>query len=440
MRSYSGLLLAMIIILYTSACNKKPEQVGLGLQPVSAALSVEFSDTSGLISYSVREDSVRTDINVLQTGMVGHMMDDVFGQTTAEIFSQFRLSENDHDFGEEPVFDSLVLKLAYSGFYGDSLGEQRVKVFRLSEDMDPDTSYYSNQMIAWDEEILADTIFVPRPSDSLTIDGNAMPAHLRIKLKNSFGEDIINAGTEKFADNEAWLEYMKGLRITAEPVGGEGGIMLFDMFAANSEMRIYYKSSDFEDTLSFSFKSNSNCATFTAFDHNDYVDASPELQAQIKTPFDTAAGQHMFYLQSMGGVKATLRLPNIKDYFTDGSPVAINEAKLTFHVYDDGSELAPPPQLAIAMIDEEGDYVPLPDATESSGYYGGGISDGDNAYFFRISRFMQQVLTGETPNYPLVLIISGASFRANRLILHGPDEMTNGDQRMRLDVTYTMVN
>jgi len=140
-RIISVCLTAVILITFFTACNKKPDQVGLGLQPVTDELSVVFDNSTGLLSHSLREDSVRTDVNVIKTGMLGSMLDPVFGKTTAEIFSQFRLSENGQDFGTAPLLDSLILSLSYSGFYGDSMSSQTIKVFELDKDMDPDSAY-----------------------------------------------------------------------------------------------------------------------------------------------------------------------------------------------------------------------------------------------------------------------------------------------------------
>lgn len=433
----AGILVLLIISLITS-CNKKADQVGLGLQPASAELSVVFDNSSGLVAYSVREDSVRTDANAIKTGMLGSMLDPVFGKTTAQIFSQFRLSENGHNFGEGAILDSLVLSLAYSSFYGDTMTQQTVRVYELSEDMDPDTTYYSHNSIAdFGEEIAVHT-FIPGPADTLLFDSVPQAPQLRIPLSAAFGEKLINADAAVYDDNESWLEFMKGLRIATDPVSADGGILLFDMLESATVLTIYYRSADNEDTLSFEFLSNSNCARFTAFDHNDYLDASMDLKSQILDG-DTTGGDAMYYLQGMGGVKAQLRLPDIMSYFDNG-PVAINQAKLIFRIYDDGSGLDGPPQLGLAMVDEDGDYLPVADANEVVSYYGGYLSESEDHYFFRISQHVQQILTGQIPNYPLVLLIQGASFRANRVILLGPDAMINGDDRMMLEVTYTKVN
>lgn len=431
-------LLALLIFGLITACNKKADQVGLGLQPASQELSVVFDNSSGLIAYSIREDSVRTDANAIKTGMVGSMLDPVFGRTHAQIYSQFRLSENGHNFGEGAQLDSLILSLAYSSFYGDTMTQQTVRVYELNVDMDPDTTYYSNQSLSdYGTEIAAYT-FMPRPADTLYIDSVAQQPQLRIPLSSDFAQKLIDADDAVYDDNEAWLEFMKGLRITADQAGGDGGIMLFDMLESATVLTIYYRSADNEDTLSFEFLSNSNCARFTAFDHNDYLEASSGLKAQI-IDGDTSGGNEIFYLQAMGGVKAQLRLPDIQNFFADG-PVSINEAKLIFNIYDDGTDLAAPPQLGLAMVDEEGDYLPVADANEVASYYGGYLSENKDSYFFRISQHVQQILTGATPNYPLVLLVQGASFRANRIVLNGPEALINGDDRMMLEVTYTRLN
>ncbi|HSG68002.1 MAG TPA: DUF4270 family protein, partial [Bacteroidales bacterium] len=279
--------------------------------------------------------------------------------------------------------------------------------------------------------------FTPNLVDSVNVGGIMQLPQLRIRLTDEFALQIINADANVFDDNESWLAFMKGIYITADNAAAGGGIMLFDMFSTLTNLTIFYRTGDPQDTLSFSFLSNSNCARFTSFDHNSYSEASAGLQAQILND-DTAGGQQQIYLQGMGGVKAQIRLPDIESFFENG-PVSINEAKLIFNIYDDGAELDAPPQLALAIIDEDGKYLPLPDANEVSSYFGGYLNEGKTQYFFRISRHVQQVLTGASPNYPLALLVSGASFRPQRTILYGPHQQ-NAELRMRLAVKYTKVN
>ena len=216
----AAFLSAVIFLHLFTACNKKPDQVGLGLQPTSAELSVVFTDTTGLTVHSQREDSVRTDANVIKTGMLGSMLDPVFGKSTAEIFSQFRLSENGHNFGTAPVLDSLVLSLSYSSFYGDTMTSQTIRVYELSGDMNPDTAYYSNQSISDYGEEIAVSTFLPAPADSVMIDGDLQPPQLRIHLSNDFGQKILNADPNVFDDNEQWLDLK-------EKCGGKNNVAKF---------------------------------------------------------------------------------------------------------------------------------------------------------------------------------------------------------------------
>jgi hypothetical protein len=84
--TYSERFASIILIsLLLIACNKRPDQIGLNLQPASVELSVVFDSKAGLLSHSVREDSVRTDGNAIKTAMLGSMLDPVFGKTTADV-------------------------------------------------------------------------------------------------------------------------------------------------------------------------------------------------------------------------------------------------------------------------------------------------------------------------------------------------------------------
>lgn len=437
--NYPGLFAAFISLsLVLIACNKKPDQVGLGIQPTNAELSVIFDNSSGLLAHSILEDSVRTDANVIQTGLIGSMADPVFGKTKAELYSQFRLSENGQDFGTNAIFDSLVLSLHYTDYYGDTASSQTIRIFEIDQDMNPDTAYYSNEVLSYDGDEVGSLTFVPGERDSVKVGDVMLPAQLRIHLDEEFGLKILNADATVYDDNTSWLEFMKGLHIAVEDVPAQGGIAMFDMFSANTALTIYYKSSDEQDTLSFTFLSNSACARFGNYDHNEYQDASPIFRSQVLEG-DTSLGAELFYLQGMGGVKAQLRLPDIMEFFADG-PVAINEAKLILNVFNQNEELTPAPKLALILLDEDGNTLLLPDAQEPSLYYGGELNDDGIQYFFRISRHVQKILTGESPNYPMILSVSGASFRPHRTIFHGSDPILNADMRMTLNVTYTKVN
>ena len=75
--SFNRAILAIIFALSLASCNKEPDLIGIDLLPDSDYLNLSFTDTSTIIAYTVREDSLRTD--ELSANLLGYMNDPVFG-------------------------------------------------------------------------------------------------------------------------------------------------------------------------------------------------------------------------------------------------------------------------------------------------------------------------------------------------------------------------
>ncbi|MBE0641954.1 MAG: DUF4270 family protein, partial [Bacteroidales bacterium] len=134
-----GITFPMLILL-ASSCKKDPVEVGLGIQPEEDMIGVYYSDTTTILAYSKVNDSVRTDETVLS--LAGSYFDPVFGTSTAGFFTQFLLSSNKADFGFSPTLDSLVISLAYGGYYGNEEGEITLRVYEVTEKLEYDSVYY----------------------------------------------------------------------------------------------------------------------------------------------------------------------------------------------------------------------------------------------------------------------------------------------------------
>ena len=115
------------------SCEKEPGEIGLAIQPPDDKLEVRYTDTSSLVSYSVIEDSVKTD--EMSINLLGSMYDPVFGKTTASFATQLRMANAGVDFGVNPQVDSLVLSLVYVSYYGDLLTQQTLHIYELDEDI-----------------------------------------------------------------------------------------------------------------------------------------------------------------------------------------------------------------------------------------------------------------------------------------------------------------
>jgi hypothetical protein len=428
-----NILFFFLVFLFIS-CNKEPDKIGLKIRPDDDQVNIQYTDTTKVLAYSVLEDSVRTDET--QYSLLGSYLDPVFGKTTACIFTQVRLSENGYEFGSNPVLDSLVFTLDYSGYYGDTNTLQVFRIFELSEELYKDSIYYSNDYIPNQGIELANISFYPRPNKKITIGEEEMAPHLRIKLYDEFGDKILTAPESTFVDNDSFLEFLKGFYIMAEPVTTEGAILYFDLMSELSQMVIYY-SNDEQDSLSFEFIINEKCARFINYNHYDYENADPEFKAQVLND-DTTLGENRLYLQAMGGVKTKIFFPDIKELNANGR-VAVNEAKLVINGYEEITDYKAPDRLVLIQITEDGSTKIIIDQYEN--YFGGSYDSTANQYIFRITRYIQSLLQEGNEDYGIYLMIIRASLVANRFVFNGtlPDPQTPFSKRFKLNVTYTHV-
>ncbi len=434
------LLSLFVITILILSCNKEFDKIGLDIQPAEDKLNVEYNDTTTLVTYSVREDSVQTGNS--SVSLLGSYMDPIMGKSTASIYTQLRLSIVGYNFGEAPILDSLILSLAYSGSYGDTTTSQTVKVYELDGNLYPDTCYYSNHNIQKFSVELANYTFIPKPHDSVVVGNDTLPPQLRINLSSitsELGNKLLNASETDLEDNENFLEFFHGLYITADPVEVGGAILYFDLMSTMSQMVIYYQNAE-EDSLQFNFVINDNCARFNNYNHNNYEDASPEFKNQVLNG-DTSLGDNILYLQAMGGVKTKIRFPNIKDFISSEN-IAVNQAMLIIKGIEGNNDFEPPSRLALVKINEEGETEVLIDQFEGDIYFGGTYISSVKEYRFRITRHIQHLLTGTETDYGLYLMNSGSSVKADRLTIFGPNPNppTPFEDRIKLSLTYTILN
>ncbi len=423
----------LLLLVIASGC-KKDLNIGediINLQ--DQKLNVVFTDTVSIIAYSLPVDSVTA--SKLSYNILGSQLDPVFGTTTASIYTQLRLSQNNVDFGTGAVCDSIILTLDYAGFYGDSNQTQTIRVFEVTEDMFFDTTYYSNKTLQIDPIELGSYTGAFNLTDSLLFDGSLTEPHLVIRLKNSFGDKIISkSGGSELADNDAFLQFLKGIHITADKATSKGGLAYLDLMSSLSVLTLYYHNDT--DTLNYKFSINESCSYFSNFNHYNYADASPEFKSQVVLK-DSSFGNQTLYVQSMGGVKTKLYFPHLKQLLADG-PIAVQNAELVITAKTGSTdEYTPVYSLATVKLDSAGIQQFINDYYEGSAYFGGDYNETSKSYSFNINRYIQSVLLDKENQYGLELIAKGSSIYGNRLIFAGPKST---EQRLKLRLTYTKVN
>jgi hypothetical protein len=431
LRGFFALIFIPVIFLFS--CNKEPDLIGLDLLPPGDTLGVSKMDTATIVAYSVLEDSVLTSGMIY--GVIGSINDQVFGKTTASLYTQIRLTSNAPDFGTNPVVDSVVLILPYYSLFGDSSAMQTFKVYELSESIITDKKYYSNSRVQ-QSSLLAEKTFLPRVKDSILIDSiTKVIPQVRLKFNNQFATKILNGSTSgKLTDNNVFVEFFKGIVITADSgnVSGVGSLVSFNLLSTMALLKMYYRN-DSTNSLVYNFGITAAASRFNRYDHN-YAVASSELKAQIINR-DTSQGKQKLFIQAFGGTKVKLRFPYLKKWAT-GKKYAINDAQLIMTTTDVTAPFKAPSQLALRAILTDSTMSILPDELEGSVYFDG-TYNASKGYKFRLSRYVQQLLTApETDNKGLFLFVPGASYIGNRLILNGT--ATTSD-KMKLVITYTKI-
>ena len=346
-------LLFLLFTFYSIvlACKKvDSEVIGKDILPNGDDIVLIETDTFQLVTYTQKDDSVRTDERPVSP--LGRMNDPVFGTTATSIFAQFRLPENNLDFSAVTI-DSVVLSLKFQGktaYYGNLNSPQTFKVFELSQNLRTDSQYYSTSWANYDPQELGSWSGQMNLTDSVMVfQGSVakkLPPQVRIHITSaSFINKLKNAGIN-FATTEAFLQYLKGVvvvPVSPPPAPGEGAIVNVDFLNGYSGLTIYYS-----DSLSKFFPINENSARFNNITH-DYTGTVLAGQLNLKQNRDTC------YAQSMAGLKTLIKFPTIFDLVKNNNNkvVSVLSAELILPTYTINSPTDYPFPLQTMFIESD---------------------------------------------------------------------------------------
>ena len=428
-------LSATIFMLLINQACEEPDEIGKDLLPPQDNLNVSISDSSSIHAFSYSEDSVKTsDPQVL---LAGNYLDEIFGQTSAAFYTQLIMSTTNLDFGSNPVPDSVVLTLPYFSFYGDTTAIQTLEVYRLTEDLYSDTTYYSNEDINYMLPEIGTHTFTPKPQTPVILDnGDTLPPMVRIPIDDALASEFFySAGSSVFDDNESFLDYFKGIHVKASINNGDGSILYFDPYSSNARMTIYYHNDD-KDSLTASFYMGELSGKFSHFDH-DYTTGNTmladSLQEQVVQK-DTLSPINTLFIQAMSGINVRIRFPYL-DQWKDEN-IAINKATLIVKTNpaDNSNDVYKEPlRLGLAKVVEDGKLELLTDYIISADIFDGYFNDNKDEYRFVITQHIQEILNGEEDR-GLIMVSDKRSSNAYRAALIGPQAK---DKNMRLELIYT---
>lgn len=427
--------LVAIAALFLSSCTDDVTSIGLDLID---EVGTDFTDTATVTAYSIREDSLNT--SALTANLVGEIEDPVFGPLKAATYAQFALSGTSVNFGDNPVLDSVVLTLQLSSYYGDTTSKVGIRVYELSEALSPG-SYYQNSTVAYDESTPLNYSldgYSIKPNTKVTVDTAIYNAHLRIRLSDEFGRSLLS-NQSGMTSTAAFQNIVKGLCIASvSHTGSVGYVLHSSMTSSLTGITLYYHNGG--TAAKYTFPCDKSCARFTGYTHNYEGSANADFVQEILNG-DRSVGATTLFAQASGGIKTVIRFPNMKDAFKSlNNRVVVNKAELVIcNVDPDEKYLVPPSGLSLQGVSTAtGKTVYLPDDEyySSTSYFGGTYDSGKKEYRFRITKYVQDLILGNTGYADSVyLVVKGAGIRANRLVIGGTGR--TDDRRLRLELSYT---
>jgi len=444
-------LLCLSCILLFAGCIKPESSIGLGLQPETDLLNLVTTDTLTLEIFTVREDSLETD--ELSTAVLGRVFQPRIGWTTAGFATQLRLSAPGINFGTNPQVDSLFLSLRFTGDTYGQLSPQSLLVHQLADSLSLDSTYYSNFNPEVTHDILNDELqgqISLNPSDDLIIGEDTIVSQIRLNLKPSLGQTILDQDTSVFSNNESWLDFFPGIVVSTQGNGvGATGV---DISSGLSLMRLHYHNDT--DTSFYDFLISPLSARVNMFSQ-DYVSALSSLNSPVSDSV-FVDGIRSLYIMSGAGLKTHIKIPFLEsinnaidsisgDTISLGS--AIQKAELVFTLDDSYFDSRYPPhdQLYILTENSEGNPISTPDQMSLGVNIDGNYDSQNKTYRFNISRSIQHLLNRSSGAYygnfspdnpipPFYIVSSRAGISIQGVVLNGTDA---GENRPRLVITYS---
>jgi hypothetical protein len=371
-----------VVVLFT-ACKKEWNELGSQLV-VSDDLEVFSFDDQEIKISTVREDSLST-LN-RPTSFIGSIQDPYFGNTTASLYTEFRIPSTDVDFGSSAQADSIVLYLDIASYYGDTLSPLSISVREMLEtiettttdglDVESSVNIYSTDDFDFDPQLLNE------PQQTLQ---SIVNSELKVKLSNTFAQHLLDADTANYTDNDAFQSLFNGLYVSADQGPGSGLLLELDLLAENSKLTIYYHN-ETTDSLSYDFQINSSTDRMTRWAH-DY--SATEIETALDMEYVSQS-----YVQGSVGLRTYIELPNLKNLKDSNYVFHSAELTIPYISTEADSIFLSPEKLGLAAVNSDGNLEILTEDQNilGSGYFDGNKNESAQTYTFNIARYIHKVV------------------------------------------------
>lgn len=391
----------------------------------------------------------------LSSFLVGKFEDPLYGESELVIFTQPRIGihNNSNSSGQTPdfannqlanTFDSLVLLLPYdsAGFYGNLDQEFSLEVYRVIEDM-PQAALFDIDEFLIDGTPIGSKTFKPdttaRPISFLNVNStdtlllDTFP-YLTIRLDDNFGRALFNADTSVYANEDSFIDFMKGIQIRA--VSKNNATLSFDLTTGNEEtsslgslggMYLYYTTDIGENPGKKQFYYNFWSQTVRTVNLKE-----DKSNGEVSNYISSEGADSLTFVRSISKVQTKVTFPYVEAL----KGKLLNKAELIMYIRDYENDPYPdfPPidQIIVFQRNTAGELNFVEDlniiaqaqANEAAiaERFGGVIIPGENgepdSYKITITAALQNMIDGTIQNEILIGSYNDIE-RANHSVLYG---------------------
>lgn len=464
----------ILAVLVFTACDDDFNTIGGEI--VGGQLDGLPKYEAGVKAYNKEINSVQT--NNLSVHLLGVYNDPIYGLKTANVLTPLALNTPNPSFGNEPTIDSVVLNLPYfsTSLENDAEGNPVYQLdsifgnspFKLTisrsdfylNEFDPEANfedrqrYYSDQGPQFENSLVGEPLFennfspsaraliIRELNESSAFDTVRVAPRLRIHLPvEFFQENIIDKeGSTDLLNNNNFRNFLRGLYFKAEPVNGNGSMMLLDFNDPNAGIQMYYTTTTEVDdeTVERSnvLRLNFGNGTVNTFEQDLPAPIAEEVASSSDLP-----GAANLFLSGGEGSMAIIELFEDEEEIQQlkDMNLLINEANLTLFVNRErvpGGEAEPS---RVMLFDIENnrllrDYGADPSAgTEDpnrsvlthSPFLERDENENGIFYKIRITEHVRDILENDAPNVKLGLVVTQNINVISNAVLKTPiDEVT----------------
>ena len=487
MKKLSWLLVPAALFLTFSlslqSCRKINEATELGGDLIPAVDHINTFETFLDVETDNSIWNGSTNVQLNDNVALGALNDPEFGSTKADVYFNYGPAlygtSNFPFYNKDSIqgFDSVVVSLAYAGFYGDTIQNLSVRVFETQPGAVKDSVMYTTQEpdFALGNQLGSATFQIKDLNDSMTLirrrDTTKVGNVLRIRLNN------ISAFTNSLTDTNHYRSYSEfysahpALAIKADQTGN--GLAYFSLLdSTRTKVQVYYRvqrNGVIDTTVASFYQGFLGAGTVATADTAAAKPRGTVANLIHRTPggnwltYLNPAGtsEDKAYVQSEPGSAIYLRIPGLDTMQNK----LVHRAELVASVLPSANNdvLTPMPSLYLGrrsgdsilqIRDDSLSAVLTSSGAVNTSIFGGNLRS-DNTYRFGLTLYVQQILLRQAANDQLKLfaprrvrVADGRLGATGRTIIQLPQiaygrvvlgggTYADPNKRMRLRIIYS---